>query len=137
MKRKALVVLFFIVVFGLPVCWYLFLQAFGENKFALPVLSTYESTCDSLSFDKAGLLVDADLAKTYPNEFARIDERLNQESNLQLVLTSCEMADDMMLVDHENQVRGIYDLNREEVDRLLAEIDIYLMNLNHSKREGK
>ena len=42
MLRRVGVILFFVVVFGLPVGWYLFLQIFGENKFDLPVIEKYE-----------------------------------------------------------------------------------------------
>ena len=43
----------------------------------------------------------------------------------------------MSLVDHDGMIRGIYDLKREEVDRFLAEVDIYVLNYRNGTSTGK
>lgn len=130
MGRKILVVLFFIVVFGLPVGWYLFLQAFGENQFALPELQEWDQTCIQ---DVGFIAVDSLAAEHFPNETQRLKLRMDKQERLSLLSfskESCGFSDDVYLVGHDGQVRGIYTMNRIEMDRLLAEIDIYLLNLS-------
>lgn len=129
MKRKVLVFLFFLVVFGLPVIWYLFLQLFGENKFDLPKLQKWDQTC--VAVDQASVVLDPDLLESSPNLYRRINAKLEGQDIIQkLEYSSDECATDFAfyLVDEEGWVRGQFELTREEVDRLMAEIDIYLLN---------
>lgn len=137
MKRKVLVVVFFAVVFGLPVCWYLFLQTFGENKFALPIISEWQAPCDSLATTGATLVIQKELVSQKPNEISRVTEHLEKSALISIRFTSCALTDEMVLIDSENRVRGRYVMNREEVDRLLAEMDIYVMNQKLNKSEGE
>ncbi|MFT6881353.1 MAG: hypothetical protein ACI83W_000654 [Marinoscillum sp.] len=127
--RKLIVVFFFIVVFGLPVAWYLFLQAFGENRFDLPVLESIQNEC--LSNNESKVYLDSITLSSNPNEKSRIVTRLSRQSVLNwsiIDFTQCGLDGSIILMDSLDQVRGVYEVNREEVDRFLAEIDIYLLN---------
>lgn len=129
MKRKVIVVLFFIVVFALPLVWYLFLQLFGENKFDLPKIRKWDQNC--LELRDASLLVDSAAFASYPNQLRRIEMRMSKQKSIELVGFSadgCGEVHDFFLVDREGWIRGEFDVSREEVDRLMAEIDIYVLN---------
>lgn len=130
MKRKAWIVFFFVIVFGLPVSWYLFLQLFGENQFDLPKLKTWDVSCDSLA--GASVVVDDSFKSEWPNEFARIRQVVEEQPELALKLTDASSCTggifSFYLIDADGWVRGQFTGSREEVDRLLAELDIYLMN---------
>lgn len=137
-KRKLLVVVFFLVVFGLPVAWYLFLQAFGENQFVLPVLGNVESSCD-LPDGSALVLLDRAVGEREPNQKKRLKNKLMEIGEIQLIessMDSCKWNYEMSLIDHEGVIRGIYDFNREEVDRFLAEVDIYMLNYQNGTSAG-
>lgn len=131
MKRKLLVSAFFVTVFGLPVCWYLFLQFFGTNQFDLPKLGSWQ--CNAVQLSGASVVVDRQQSIDYPNEMSRISEHLQNQQGITLVLfeqEACELPNAVYLVDASLEVRGTFGINRAEVDRLLAEIDIYLHNTN-------
>lgn len=129
--RKIVVVLFFVIVFGLPVAWYLFLQAFGENKFDLPRISEWNQSCMQ-SGQRACLFLDKSQIKNAPNQKNRIAMKLTNVAEIiavrEMALDSCQLPYEMYFVDELGWVRGEYMINREEVDRLMAEIDIYLLN---------
>ncbi len=130
--RKLIVIFFFIVVFGLPVAWYLFLQAFGENRFDLPVLESIQNDC--LKVKEERVYLDSMDLNGSPNEKSRIITRLLRQSILDwntIDFTQCGLDGSIILIDSLDQVRGVYEVNREEVDRFLAEIDIYLLNYSN------
>ncbi|WP_421869006.1 hypothetical protein [Marinoscillum sp.] len=138
-QRKLIVVGFFILVFGLPVGWYLFLQAFGENKFALPVIEKSEGNCEEPQ-GYAVVRLDSIAANTKPNERQRVITKLMNIGEVKLIegnKDSCKWNYEMSLVDHDGMIRGIYDLKREEVDRFLAEVDIYVLNYRNGTSTGK
>lgn len=133
MKRKVVLILFFAAVFGLPVCCYLLLQFFGENKFDLPQIARWEHTCVPLEH-QALLIVNSAMSVNTPNEKQRILIKLDTSPEVKLVelkFDSCDISGEMYLVDETGWIRGEYDLNREEVDRLMAEIDIYVLNFRN------
>ncbi|MFT6865876.1 MAG: hypothetical protein ACJA08_000702 [Cyclobacteriaceae bacterium] len=139
MKRKLLVILFFIVVFGLPITWYFFLQVFGENKFDLPVLEQLDADCIALN-DHTYLLLDSVKLSQNKNEAKRLSKHLSgiKQSEIQVVNgKSCLDEYEIIFVDSLGQLRGGYAISREEMDRLLTELDIYLLNLKTSKIENK
>lgn len=126
--KRIVTILFFVVVFGLPIGWYLFLQAFGENKFDLPNLGNWENSC---VVESATLLVDSAAVKKYPNEYKRLKKGLSDQTILTLYefsKSSCDIMPEAVLIDHMGKIRGQYVINREEVDRILAETDIYILN---------
>lgn len=129
-QRKIVVVGFFIIVFGLPVAWYLFLQAFGENRFDLPVFEKAVSECTVMD-KKALVRLDKTVGLLKPNERQRVITKLMDIGEVELIEAnsdSCKWSYEMSLVDHDGMIRGIYEFNREEVDRLMAEVDIYVLN---------
>lgn len=139
-QRKIVVIAFFVVVFGLPVGWYLFLQAFGENQFALPVLEAAEFACEEESKTYAIVRLDSVIGRIKPNERQRVIKKLMDIGEVKLVegnKDSCKWKYEMTLIDHEGMIRGIYDLKREEVDRFMAEVDIYVLNYRNGTSTGK
>lgn len=128
MKKRIVTILFFVVIFGLPISWYLFLQTFGENRFDLPVIKDWQNECSEA---EAVLLVDSLTAQQFPNEIVRIKKAMVNQTILSLrefSNDSCGLISEVVLVDHNRQVRGEYLITREEVDRILAEVDIYILN---------
>lgn len=125
------------VVFGIPVSWYLFLQFFGENKFDLPRMGQWDTTCVTL--DRASLVVRRGEFTDFPNQLKRTQEKLKGQNVIDLLLVdSCDFGSEMCLVDNREMIRGKYQINREEIDRLLTEIDIYLLNVqNESGNQHK
>ncbi len=133
MVRRIWVILFFIVVFSLPVAWYLFLQLFGENKFVLPIISKYEvKNCE---VQGPVILSKLLLVEENPNEFERLLKQLDNTSDVGFysIDSACTIGYDLIFLDHSEMIRGQYGSTREEIDRLLAEVDIYLLNLDREK----
>lgn len=119
--------MFFVVVFGLPVAWYLFLQTFGENQFALPKIARWDQHCIELA--QPSLVIREGAFQSYPNQWKRVEIALKKSGVFSLKeVKTCDLDHDLYLVDQEGWIRGTFMVNREEVDRLLAEIDIYLHN---------
>lgn len=139
MKRKILVVTFFIIVFALPITWYFILQIFGENKFDLPVLEPVNESCISVK-NRTYLQIDSLTLIKNRNEAKRLAKGLSEikQSEIEVVYgKSCFKNYDIVFVDSVGQLRGAYQVTRQEMDRLLTELDIYLLNLNTSKIENK
>ncbi len=139
MKRKILVVTFFIIVFALPITWYFILQIFGENKFDLPVLEPVNESCISVK-NRTYLQIDSLTLVENRNEAKRLVKGLSdiKQSEIEVVYgKSCFKNYDIVFVDSVGRLRGGYQVSREEMDRLLTELDIYLLNLNTSKIENK
>ena len=133
--RKTLVIIFFIVVFGLPVAWYLFLQTFGENKFALPKLSMLDERY--MIVERPTVLIDSAVANRHPNELDAIAQKVEENDLIYLAYFNhreCQTSE-MLFVDEEGWIRSELSVNREEVDRLLAEIDIYILNQQNESEE--
>lgn len=121
-----------IVVFGLPVIWYLFLQAFGENQFELPSFESIDLICgQGFDIGDPTLLLDTTNQSMHRNEWARLQSALGQRSQV-AVLHSVECAktigSSVVLIGSDRVIRGKYGISRSEVDRLITEIDIYLTN---------
>lgn len=133
MIRRLWVILFFVVVFGLPVAWYVFLQVFGENKFDLPLLEKYE--VPGCEVQGPVVLSKLSLVQENPNQFERLIKQLNGKGSIGFysIDHECMMGYDLIFVDQQEVVRGQYGSSREEVDRLLAEVDIYLLNQENEK----
>lgn len=131
MKKKILVILFFIIVFGFPITWYLILQIYGENKFDLPKLGTIQNGCISESA-RATLIIDSVAVQGAINEWNRLQSFISDvdTSDIRIVLgKSCQIEFAAVFIEAEGEVRGEYGFSREEVDRMITEMDIYLMNI--------
>jgi len=133
MRRRVGVILFFVVVFGLPVGWYLFLQFFGENKFDLPVVEKYD--LPNCKVNGPVVLSREDFVQQNPNQFDRLLKSLNNnpEIGFYSIDSVCTKGHPLIFIDEQEMVRGVYQSTREDVDRLLAEVDIYLMNQRNAK----
>ncbi len=121
------------MVFGLPIAWYLFLQIFGENKFELPKITKYHQPDCEVSGPV--VLSKLDLVENNPNQFERLLKSLNKNPEIRFysIDSACTMGHPLIFIDENQMIRGVYQANREEVDRLLAEVDIYLLNLQNEK----
>lgn len=130
MGKKFKAVIFFVIVFGLPVSWYFILQIFGENKFDLPFLEQLNEECVLVN-DTGYLQMDTTQFEGHKTEWKRIRKHV---SNVPSVLLSvvyddrCLNGRDLIIVDEKGQLRGAFEISREETDRLLTEIDIYINN---------
>ena len=129
--RKIIKFCILILVFGLPVSWYLFLQAFGQNQFQLEPIGMVEETCKLGS----GTL--------YILDTSVVDDEKLQLRRLTLQLTENDWSYEfytfkencfgefnkypLILVGDNREIIGHYELTIEEVDRVLVEFDL----LNH------
>ena len=129
--KKFLKFFILIVVFGLPISWYLFLQAFGQNQFKLSPIGIVNETCEIGS----GTL--------YILDTAVFDDEKTQLQRLMLQLEEKQWSYDfyiakdhcfggfnkypLILVGSNREIIGHYGLSIEEVDRVLVEFDL----LNH------
>ncbi|MEP0367583.1 MAG: hypothetical protein ABJN36_07180 [Cyclobacteriaceae bacterium] len=130
MGKKFRAVIFFVIVFGLPVAWYFILQIFGENKFELPVLEQLNKEC--VLVDNVGYLqMDTSQFESHKTEWKRIRKHVSNVSSALLKVVyddKCLNGSDLIIVDEKGQLRGAFNISREETDRLLTEIDIYINN---------
>ena len=129
--RKIIKFCILILVFGLPVSWYLFLQAFGQNQFQLEPIGMVEETCKL----ESGTL--------YILDTSVVDDEKLQLRRLTLQLTENDWSYEfytfkencfgefnkypLILVGDNREIIGHYELTIEEVDRVLVEFDL----LNH------
>ncbi len=128
--NKGLARLIFIVVFLIPVVWYLILQLFGSNTFALElkyqVDSCYQAsevvvirTSDSLSITEQNYLQRVEYATTQKSiSLVEKDQDFFQCIN--------QSEADLVLIN-EQGLWGGYELSREGVDVLLTELDILIL----------
>tara|TARA_X000001036_G_scaffold439974_1_gene493433 strand:+ start:396 stop:803 length:408 start_codon:yes stop_codon:yes gene_type:complete len=126
--KKVLKFFILIFVFGLPVGWYLFLQAFGQNQFQLSPVGMVNETCKLES------------SSLYILDTAVIDHQKLQLQRLLLELTDNNWSyhyyssnEDcfgdlngypLILVGDNREIIGNYKLSIEEVDRVLVEFDL-------------
>ena len=126
MSRRVFKVTILLVIFGVPVLWYLFLQLFGENKFELTPIRTIDTLC---SISPAQVY----LAKRPINihEENQLNRLMSHLEKRQVLLDSSYLSClsdtarfSLFLIDDEQYLRGYYDLTILEVDRLIVEIDL-------------
>ncbi|MEM6641566.1 MAG: hypothetical protein AAF616_01190 [Bacteroidota bacterium] len=134
--KKGLTRLIFIVVFLIPVVWYLFLQLFGTNKFSL-VLERDLGECDTATLVRVTYGFDS-VSTAKRNYLQRVFYAAEKRS----VLMKRQGRDffdcvnqteaDLVLID-EAGIWGGYELSREGVDRLITELDILLLQKSYGK----
>ena len=134
--NKGLARLIFLVVFFIPVAWYLILQLLGDNNFSLQLQGELGGCIrtdsvkvirlsDSLSIAERNYL---DRVEYYTNKRSILLEEKGQE------FFTCINQSDMDLVLISKQgVWGGYELSREGVDLLITELDILLLQDNYGK----
>lgn len=139
MPKKVIVVIFFLIVFGLPVGWYLILQVFGENRFDLPELELLDSKCIDVP-GQAYLAIDSAHFLNNRTEWRRIKKHFKAIKQTDVTIVNnlpCNEKEGLFFVDENGVLRGEYFISREETDRLLTEVDIYLHNLKRERGEAQ
>jgi hypothetical protein len=130
-KGRGLIRLIFLVVFGIPVLWYLFLQLFGDNRFELPVISVLE---DCKGQGTVLLMRTKGLDTKKQNELNRVFQVLERKQLVFDSLSTCRFDNaEIVLVDKKRQVRGEYSLERRDVDRFFTELDILMLVENYGE----
>ena len=130
MKKSVLKPLLLIIIFGVPVIWYLFLQLFGENKFELPVQKK-NVLVDSCRVEGNSFYIFS-LPGTVAekNQFQRLKQYADSKgitiSELQKECIADTASNDVYLIDRSNQLRGSYNYRISEIDRAKAEGDLLL-----------
>ncbi|MBC6399860.1 MAG: hypothetical protein GDA51_04190 [Ekhidna sp.] len=135
--KKGFARLIFLVVFLIPVVWYLFLQLFGNNSFSLELKEEIDTSCGT--FDDVTVIVKTDsVSLSKQNYLERVKFGINKRS-VRLVINNIiffqcidEPETDLILLD-EQGLWGSYSLSRDGVDLLLTEVDILLLQKSHGK----
>ena len=135
--KKGLARLIFLVVFLIPVGWYLFLQLFGSNSFSLRLESEIESSC--ALFQEVQVVSKIDSVSISKQNYL---ERVQFSTSKKKILLATESQDffdcinqsdaDLVLVD-ERGLWGAYSLSRDGVDLLLTELDILLLQKSYGQ----
>ena len=127
-----------IIILGVPVFWYLFLQLFGENQFELQPIRDFQSDCF-----KNSVSIIVTQSPEGIDEENQLDRLVNKVDNRQVrVLVdslNCvpdSSAEKLYLIDG-TQLRGAYLLTIDEVDRLLVEQDLLLTLLDGATNTTK
>lgn len=123
-KVKTIIILG--VVFILPCGWYLFLQAFGENRFELPKSGLLSDRCAGQFSNAVMALYESSIPDEFPNEWSRMVHFSAGNKIGLLPDSTCLKPNEILLVDANGYIRGAYFCSREETDRMLTEIDILI-----------
>lgn len=137
MKNKGITRLVFFVVFMIPVAWYLILQLFGSNRFELTFIDKIDPLCGS----EASIVVftkNDSLSVAEQNYMNRVkygaDKRKVAVIARDKDFFTCinQSTADLVLVD-EKGLWGSYLLTRDDVDRLLTELDILALQKTYGE----
>jgi len=134
--KKGLTRLVFLFVFFTPAAWYLFLQFFGDNGFALELKKAMDLSCGT--FNGVTVIAKTDtVSLSGQNYLERVKDATNKRPvrlviNNNSTLFRCigEPEADLALLD-EHGLWGTYSLSRYGVDLLLTEVDILLLQKSH------
>lgn len=134
--NKGLARIIFIIVFLIPIAWYLFLQSFGNNNFNLELKETLSGDCNLNAVTIIRNVDSLTLAQT--NYFKRVEYGAKDRSiaitSDKKIITSClNQNDENLVLLNEKGVWGYYELSREGVDQLLTELDILLLQESYGK----
>lgn len=132
MNKKVFKTILLVIIFGVPVIWYLFLQVFGENKFHLEVISNdfLKQEC-FVAGNNAFYFLKEPETTDQKNEFERLKQYANSNGiTLKQISSDCYVSYDtsaiIFLVDIENKLRGSYSFDILEIDRAIVEADLLL-----------
>ena len=138
MNKRIFKSILLIIILGVPVFWYLFLQLFGENQFELQPIRDFQSDCF-----KNSVSIIVTQSPEGIDEENQLDRLVNKVDNRQVrVLVdslNCipdSSAEKLYLIDG-TQLRGAYLLTIDEVDRLLVEQDLLLTLLDGATNTTK
>ena len=137
MKGKGLKRIIIFVVFLIPVAWYLILQLFGDNRFALKLIDSIPESCESYT-EITIVSRDDSLSVVETNYMNRVVYAADKRKAT-LIYKSQPFFDcinqsdtDLVLVNKEG-LWGSYELSREGVDQLLTELDILTLQQQYGK----
>lgn len=133
---KGLARLLFVIVFLVPVVWYLFLQLFGDNKFSLQVLRPTDEAC---TVNHLCIIKNLDsLSTVQESYFQRVSFGANERgvtivTDKKLIQNCINQSQSNLVLLSKSGIWGEYDLSREGVDRLMTELDILLIQESYGK----
>lgn len=136
-QKRGLKRLAFFVIFLIPVVWYLFIQLFGSNNFALALQAPIEGECEAFKDIVVITKMDS-LSLTESNYMNRVTfgankRKITLEKKDQNFFDCVNHSDvDLVLVSEEG-LWGTYELSRAGVDQLLTEIDILVIQKSYGK----
>ena len=122
------------IVFGLPISWYLFLQAFGQNQFQLSPVGMVDEICELAS----GTLYILDTS-VIDDEKLHLQRLLKQFADNEWPIHYYSSSEacfgdfnkfPLIFVGDNREIMGNYKLSIEEVDRVIVEFDLF----NHLRK---
>lgn len=127
----------FFIIFLIPVVWYLFIQLFGSNNFALELQSSEVEECAEFSEIVVVSTTDS-LTLTETNYMNRVRFGTNKrkiilEKKEQSFFDCINYSDADLVLMSEEGLWGTYELSRAGVDQLLTEIDILVIQTSYGK----
>jgi len=139
LSQRTLKGLVLLLLLGVPVFWYLFLQLFGENQFQLPLVEGVEVACPPAGLSV--VLVADSLSTDQHNQWSRLQAYfLEKKIPVETYDTLCLFAYDkpaVLLYDPDVKLRGMYALTIAESDRAMVESDLLLTLLQKAKESGE
>lgn len=137
MKSKGLKRLIIFIVFLIPVVWYFILQLFGDNRFSLVLIDEVADNCKI--YNAISIVSKEDTLSVVETNYMNrvIYAAKKRKSTLsyenQNFFDCINQSDaDLVLINKEG-LWGSYILSREDVDRLLTELDILTLQQTYGK----
>lgn len=124
--QKVLRAFVLIIIFGVPVIWYLFLQLFGTNEFELPTLGNVDSTC--VPAELSVVIIDLPVTTEARNQSNRVEQNHLTRDLINRENQGCSFEDwDLLLVAPNGEIKGAYLWEIAEIDRLITEVELYYL----------
>jgi len=134
--NKGLARLIFLIVFLIPVAWYLILQLLGDNNFSLEKKSDLN---DCISPSGVMVIKSDDSVsiakKNYLDRVTYLTSKRDitlQEKGEDFFSCINQTEADLVLINEEG-LWGSYELSREGVDLLITELDILLLQSSYGE----
>ncbi|MDW3192189.1 MAG: hypothetical protein R8G66_07485 [Cytophagales bacterium] len=122
--QKGLKAFVLIIIFGVPVFWYLFLQLFGTNEFELPTLGKAEDDC--IPTELTVQIIRAPISTEARNQSNRIEQNQLTKALISKDNQGCSFeAWDLILVAPTGDIKGAYLWEIADIDRLITEVELY------------
>ncbi|MFK7953032.1 MAG: hypothetical protein AB8B73_09315 [Ekhidna sp.] len=127
----------FFIIFLIPVAWYLFIQLFGNNNFALELQSSISEDCSDFKEIVVVTTLDS-LTLTESNYMNRVvyganKRKVNLEKKEQSFFDCINHSESDLVLLSDAGLWGVYELSRAGVDQLLTEIDILVIQESYGK----
>jgi len=127
--KNTLKFLILTIVFGLPISWYLFLQAFGQNQFQLSPVGMVDEICELASGTL--YILDTSVIDDEKLQLQRLVVQFTDNEWPYHYYSSSEVCFGvfnkfpLILVGDNREIIGNYKLSIEEVDRVIVEFDLF------------